>query len=175
MNCLIKVKKNFDFRVNFSEHRNRKTLLAIFSLLIKPLGQISSAIMIQLFNFETKTNTSSTFTRLLLQTIRLFHLIDECWLLSNSFRIAIWICHHNMNVIKPQSVSNPSYLSKERALEKRSSVIAPKILLPHGENHQPMGKITGVTPAVAGYHCLWLQASWQKFFHGLSCYNASHL
>ena len=87
--------------------------------------------MIQLFNFETKTNTSSTFTRLLLQTIRLFHLSDECWLLSNSFRIAIWICHHNMNVIKPQSVSNPRYLSKERALEKRSSVIAPKILLPH--------------------------------------------
>ena len=37
-----------------------------------------------------------------------------------------------MNVIKPQSVSNPSYLSKERALEKRFSVIAPKILLPHG-------------------------------------------
>ena len=89
--------------------------------------------MIQLFNFETKTNTSSTFTRLLLQTIRLFHLSDECWLLSsNSFRIAIWICHHNMNVIKLHSVSNPSYLSKERALEKRFSVIAPKILLPHG-------------------------------------------
>ena len=38
-----------------------------------------------------------------------------------------------------------------------------------GDNHQPMGKITGVTPAVASppaeYHCLWLQASWQKFFH----------
>ena len=90
MNCLIKEKKNFDFGVNFSVHRNRKTLLVMFSLLIKPLGQISSAIMIQRFNFETKTNTSSTFTRLLLQTIRLFHLSDECWLLSsNSFRIAI--------------------------------------------------------------------------------------
>ena len=132
MNCLIKEKKNFDFGVNFAVHRNRKTLLAMFSLLIKPLGQISSAIMIQLLNFETKTNRSSTLTRLLPQTIRLFHLCNECWLLSNSFRFAIWICHHNMNVIKPQSVSNPSYLSKERALEKRSSVIAPKLLLPHG-------------------------------------------
>ena len=90
MNCLIKEKKNFDFGVNFSVHRNRKKLLVIFSLLIKPLRQRSSAIMIRLFNFETKTNTSSSiFTRLLLQTIRLFHLSDECWLLSNSFRIAI--------------------------------------------------------------------------------------
>ena len=78
MNCLIKEKKNFDFGVNFAVHRNRKTLLAMFSLLIKPLGQISSAIMIQLFNFETKTNTSSTFSCLLLQTIRLFHLIVKC-------------------------------------------------------------------------------------------------
>ena len=53
MNCLIKEKKNFDFGENFSVHRNRETLLAIFSPLVKPLGQISSAIMIQLFNFET--------------------------------------------------------------------------------------------------------------------------
>ena len=89
MNCLIKEKKNFDFGVNFAVHRNRKTLLAMFSLLIKPLGQISSAIMIQLLNFETKTNRSSTLTRLLPQTIRLFHLCNECWLLSNSFRFAI--------------------------------------------------------------------------------------
>ena len=37
MNCLIKEKKTFDFGVNFSVHRNRKTLLAIFSLLIKPI------------------------------------------------------------------------------------------------------------------------------------------
>lgn len=38
MNCLIKEKKTFDFgAVNFSVHRNRKTLLAIFSLLIKPI------------------------------------------------------------------------------------------------------------------------------------------
>ena len=51
--------------------------------------------MIQLFNFETKTNTSSTFT--LLQTIRLFHLIDECWLLSNSFRITTQkVCHSQL-------------------------------------------------------------------------------
>ena len=38
MNCLIKEKKTFDFgAVNFSVHRNRETLLAIFSLLIKPI------------------------------------------------------------------------------------------------------------------------------------------
>ena len=37
MNCLIKEKKTFDFEVNFSVHRNRETLLAIFSLLIKPI------------------------------------------------------------------------------------------------------------------------------------------
>ena len=37
MNCLIKEKKTFDFGVNFSVHRNRETLLAIFSLLIKPI------------------------------------------------------------------------------------------------------------------------------------------
>ena len=38
MNCLIKEKKTFDFgAVNFSVHRNRKTLLATFSLLIKPI------------------------------------------------------------------------------------------------------------------------------------------
>ena len=38
MNCLIKENKNFDFgAVNFSVHRNRETLLAIFSLLIKPI------------------------------------------------------------------------------------------------------------------------------------------
>ena len=53
--------------------------------------------MIQLFNFETKTNTSSTSTRLLLQTIRLFHLIDKCWLLSNSFRITTQkVCHSEL-------------------------------------------------------------------------------
>ena len=51
--------------------------------------------MIQLFNFETKTNTSSRFTRLLLQTIRLFYLIDGCWLLSNSFRITTQKLYHN--------------------------------------------------------------------------------
>ena len=51
--------------------------------------------MIQLFNFETKTNTSSTFARLLLQTIRLFHLIDGCWLLSNSFRITTQKVSHS--------------------------------------------------------------------------------
>ena len=38
MNCLVKEKKTFDFgAVNFSVHRNRETLLAIFSLLIKPI------------------------------------------------------------------------------------------------------------------------------------------
>ena len=38
MNCLIKEKKTFDFgAVNFSVHRNRETLLATFSLLIKPI------------------------------------------------------------------------------------------------------------------------------------------
>ena len=38
MNCLIKEKKTFHFgAVNFSVHRNRETLLAIFSLLIKPI------------------------------------------------------------------------------------------------------------------------------------------
>ena len=53
--------------------------------------------MIQLFNFETKTNTSSRFTRLLLQTIRLFYLIDGCWLLSNSFRITTQkLCHNEL-------------------------------------------------------------------------------
>ena len=53
--------------------------------------------MIQLFNFETKTNPSSTFARLLLQTIRLFHLIDGCWLLSNSFRITTQKVFHIVN------------------------------------------------------------------------------
>ena len=37
-NCLFKEKKTYDFgAVNFSVHRNRETLLAIFSLLIKPI------------------------------------------------------------------------------------------------------------------------------------------